>query len=101
MSTGLGASFFPSSFLSPSFPFGLSAPSFFSSFAASASLRGARGEGPTAVVVTLQQYLSDLVGGWVTAIIGAIFVACVLSFRSGVIGELLAWRARRARPAPP
>jgi branched-chain amino acid transport system permease protein len=41
------------------------------------------------------------VGGWVTAIIGAIFVACVLSFRSGVVGELAAWRARRAKPASP
>ena len=47
-----------------------------------------------AIVVTLQQYLSDLVGGWVTAIIGAIFLACVLSFRRGIIGELAAWSAR-------
>jgi branched-chain amino acid transport system permease protein len=50
-----------------------------------------------AIVVTLQEYLSDLVGGWVTAIIGAIFVACVLSFRRGIIGELAAWWARRGR----
>jgi len=42
-----------------------------------------------AIVVTLQEYLSDLVGGWVTAIIGAIFVACVLSFRRGIVGELI------------
>jgi branched-chain amino acid transport system permease protein len=48
-----------------------------------------------AVVVTLQQYLSDLVGGWVTAIIGAIFVACVLAFRRGIVGELDAWRPAR------
>ena len=41
-----------------------------------------------AIVVTLQEYLSDMVGGWVTAIIGAIFVACVLSFRRGIVGEL-------------
>lgn len=55
------------------------------------------------IVVTLQQYLSDLVGGWVIAIIGAIFVACVLSFRRGIIGELAAWswRLRRATPRPP
>jgi branched-chain amino acid transport system permease protein len=53
-----------------------------------------------AVVVTLRQYLSDLVGGWVIAIIGLIFVACVLSFRSGVVGELAAWNLRRQRPAP-
>ena len=56
------------------------------------------------IVVTLQQYLSDVVGGWVTAIIGATFVACVLAFRRGIVGELtaLAARARRTlRPARP
>jgi branched-chain amino acid transport system permease protein len=47
-----------------------------------------------AVVVTLQEYLSDLVGGWVSAIIGAIFVACVLTFRRGIVGELAALRRR-------
>jgi branched-chain amino acid transport system permease protein len=47
-----------------------------------------------AIVVTLQQYLSDVVGGWVTAIIGVIFVACVLSFRRGIVGELAARLAR-------
>jgi len=40
-------------------------------------------------------YLSDIVGGWVTAIIGAIFVACVFSFRRGIVGELAALRLRR------
>src|SRR5579872_5615605 len=48
-----------------------------------------------AVVVTLQEYLSDLVGGWVTAIIGAVFVVCVLAFRRGIVGELIAWRPLR------
>jgi len=48
-----------------------------------------------AVVVTLQEYLSDLVGGWVTVIIGAVFVACVLLFRRGIVGELAALRPRR------
>jgi branched-chain amino acid transport system permease protein len=48
-----------------------------------------------ALVVTLQEYLSDLVGGWVIAIIGAIFVACVLSFRRGIVGELVALRPGR------
>ncbi len=48
-----------------------------------------------AIVVTLQEYLSDIVGGWVTAIIGAIFVACVLSFRRGIVGELAALRSRQ------
>ncbi len=49
-----------------------------------------------ALVVTLQEYLSDIVGGWVSAIIGAIFVACVLSFRRGIVGELSTLRLRRA-----
>lgn len=40
------------------------------------------------IVVTLQEYLSDIVGGWVTVIIGAVFIACVLSFRRGIVGEL-------------
>jgi branched-chain amino acid transport system permease protein len=48
-----------------------------------------------AVVVTLQEYLSDIVGGWVTVIIGAVFVACVLLFRRGIVGELAALRPRR------
>jgi len=48
------------------------------------------------IVMTLQEYLSDVVGGWVSAIIGVIFVACVLSFRRGIVGELEALRLRRA-----
>ncbi len=47
------------------------------------------------VVVTLQDVLSDRVGSWVTVIIGCVFVACVLAFRKGIVGEFLAWRARR------
>ena len=49
-----------------------------------------------AIIVTLQEYLSDLVGGWVIAIIGAIFVACVLSFRRGIVGEIVARQERRS-----
>jgi len=49
------------------------------------------------IVVTLQEYLSDLVGGWVTAIIGVIFVACVLAFRRGIVGELAAAASRLKR----
>ena len=45
-----------------------------------------------AIVVTLQEYLSDVVGGWVTVIIGAVFIACVIAFRRGIIGELAALR---------
>jgi branched-chain amino acid transport system permease protein len=47
-----------------------------------------------AIVVTLQEYLSDVVGGWVTVIIGAVFVACVLLFRRGIVGELSTLRPR-------
>jgi branched-chain amino acid transport system permease protein len=48
------------------------------------------------VVVTLQEYLSDLVGSWVSVIIGAIFVLCVMIFRRGVVGEI----QRRFGPRP-
>jgi branched-chain amino acid transport system permease protein len=56
-----------------------------------------------AIVVTLQEYLSDLVGGWVTVIIGAVFIACVLTFRRGIIGELVArrWMGMAPRHKPP
>ncbi len=47
-----------------------------------------------ALVVTLQEYLSDLVGGWVSVIIGAVFVVCVLAFRRGIVGELAKLRLR-------
>jgi branched-chain amino acid transport system permease protein len=47
------------------------------------------------VVVALQDILADKVGAWVTVIIGAIFVVCVLAFRKGVVGELQAWLARK------
>jgi branched-chain amino acid transport system permease protein len=47
------------------------------------------------VVVTLQEYLSDLVGAWVSVIIGAIFVVCVMIFRRGFVGEIERRFARR------
>jgi branched-chain amino acid transport system permease protein len=40
------------------------------------------------VVVTLQEYLSEVVGAWVSVIIGAIFVVCVMVFRRGFVGEI-------------
>jgi branched-chain amino acid transport system permease protein len=40
------------------------------------------------IVVTLQEYLSELVGAWVSVIIGAIFVICVMAFRRGFAGEI-------------
>jgi branched-chain amino acid transport system permease protein len=48
------------------------------------------------VVVTLQEYLSDLVGAWVSVIIGAIFVICVMIFRRGFVGEIQRRFAPRA-----
>ncbi|MGY3452622.1 branched-chain amino acid ABC transporter permease [Bradyrhizobium sp. USDA 4353] len=39
------------------------------------------------VIVGMQQYLAGF-GQWVTVIQGVIFVACVLTFRRGVIGEI-------------
>ena len=39
-----------------------------------------------------QEYLSDIVGGWVTVILGVVFAVCVLVFRRGIVGELAAWR---------
>jgi branched-chain amino acid transport system permease protein len=47
------------------------------------------------VVIALQDLLADKVGAWVTVIIGAIFVVCVLAFRKGVVGELHAFMERR------
>jgi branched-chain amino acid transport system permease protein len=46
--------------------------------------------GPVAgavIIISMQNYLAQL-GGWVTVVQGAIFVACVLTFRRGIIGEL-------------
>jgi branched-chain amino acid transport system permease protein len=50
-------------------------------------------------VIALQDMLADKVGEWVTVIIGAIFVVCVLAFRKGIVGEILAWRDRRKAKA--
>jgi branched-chain amino acid transport system permease protein len=51
------------------------------------------------IVISLQNLLADKVGSWVTVIIGAIFVLCVMAFRKGVVGELQAWLERRQRAA--
>jgi branched-chain amino acid transport system permease protein len=39
------------------------------------------------VVTTMENYLAQF-GGWVTVTQGVIFVACVIAFRRGIIGEL-------------
>ncbi len=46
-------------------------------------------------IIGLQNFLADRVGSWVTVIIGTIFVICVVAFRRGFVGELLAWQQRR------
>jgi branched-chain amino acid transport system permease protein len=47
------------------------------------------------VLITLENYLAQL-GAWVTAVQGAIFVVCVLTFRRGIVGEI-AHRCGRPR----
>jgi branched-chain amino acid transport system permease protein len=42
------------------------------------------------VIVGLQNQLADKVGSWVQVIMGVIFVVCVLAFRRGIVGELMA-----------
>ncbi len=46
-------------------------------------------------IIGLQNFLADRVGSWVTVIIGVIFVVCVIGFRRGFVGELLAWQRRK------
>ncbi|MGH8798475.1 MAG: branched-chain amino acid ABC transporter permease [Caldimonas sp.] len=46
-------------------------------------------------IIGLQNFLSDRVGSWINVIIGAIFVVCVVAFRRGFVGELIAWQQRR------
>lgn len=53
--------------------------------------------GPTIgafLVVSIQNTLAEA-GSWVTIIQGAIFVACVLTFRRGIVGTASAWFAKR------
>jgi branched-chain amino acid transport system permease protein len=50
------------------------------------------------LVLTLEEYLSDHVGAWVSVIIGAIFVVCVMMFRRGFVGEIQ-WRFANGRSA--
>ncbi len=52
------------------------------------------------IITGLENYLSSF-GEWVTVITGGIFVVCVLAFRRGIVGELIAWRLRQASHRPP
>jgi len=49
------------------------------------------------IVVSLEDQLADKVGSWVQVIMGLIFVVCVLAFRRGIVGELMALARRIAR----
>lgn len=48
-------------------------------------------------IVGLENLLADKVGSWVTVIMGAIFVICVLAFRRGIVGEVAAAISGRRR----
>ncbi|WP_158774819.1 branched-chain amino acid ABC transporter permease [Cobetia sp. L2A1] len=48
------------------------------------------------LVIGLQHQLAQsALGDWVSVILGAIFVICVLSFRSGIVGECQRWLEKR------
>jgi branched-chain amino acid transport system permease protein len=49
-----------------------------------------------AIIMLMENYLAQL-GAWVTVVQGFVFVVCVLAFRRGVVGELIAWQQRRAK----
>ena len=50
-------------------------------------------------IVGLENVLADKVGTWVRVIMGLIFVACVLLFRRGLVGEISALFNKRASHA--
>ena len=52
------------------------------------------------MVVTLENYLADS-GLPINAVIGAIFILCILLFRRGIVGEAQIWlEGARQRKAP-
>jgi branched-chain amino acid transport system permease protein len=46
------------------------------------------------LIIGLENYLAAF-GEWVTVITGGIFVVCVLAFRRGIVGEIMAWWSQR------
>jgi branched-chain amino acid transport system permease protein len=46
------------------------------------------------IIIGLENYLAAF-GEWVTVTTGGIFVVCVLAFRRGVVGEIMAWWSLR------
>lgn len=53
-----------------------------------------------AIILAMQEYLAPL-GEWVLVAQGVIFVIAVMTFRRGVVGELIEWRTRRAVASTP
>jgi branched-chain amino acid transport system permease protein len=51
------------------------------------------------IVITMENYLARY-GSWVTVIQGGVFVLCVLAFRRGVVGEVIAFVQRRTTRTP-
>jgi branched-chain amino acid transport system permease protein len=49
-----------------------------------------------AVIIAMQHYLAPI-GAWVTVVQGVIFVVCVLTFRRGIVGEIMARWGQSAR----
>jgi len=50
-------------------------------------------------IIAMQQYLAGS-GQWVTVIQGVIFVACVLTFRRGIAGEIVSAFKKKVRQQP-
>ncbi len=50
------------------------------------------------VIIAMQNYLSGF-GSWVTIIMGATFVVCVLAFRRGIVGEIQHFLKSRSKEA--
>jgi branched-chain amino acid transport system permease protein len=46
-------------------------------------------------IVGVQNQLADKAGAWITVILGVLFVACVVSFRRGMVGEIAGFWERR------
>lgn len=40
------------------------------------------------IIVSMEHYLGEYLGSWVSIMMGVIFVICVLAFRQGVVGEV-------------
>lgn len=53
-----------------------------------------------AVMISALRHYFDALGAWVTVVVGLVFIACVLVFRRGVLGELNHALSLRLSPRP-